>query len=174
MLGSSRPLGAPLLRLTTDAKDAPSGVPEAFPLNQTRSEGQLLLGTPGDHGPTEWSRRGPQVAHAMSDREIDWRRSGAPEASTSPLLERRRCRRNCEERRRRLRILRCNRLADRRLATARPRDSAGCTCVTTRAPREWPLVPGETRQPCREPGRGEGVCRSGGGSPLRYASAPPT
>ena len=33
-------------------KDAPSGVPKAFPLSRTRSEGRLLPGTPGDHGPT--------------------------------------------------------------------------------------------------------------------------
>ncbi len=43
-------LGAPLLRFT---KDAPSGVPKAFRLSLTHSEGRLLLGTPGDHGPTE-------------------------------------------------------------------------------------------------------------------------
>ena len=40
-----------LIGFTNDARDTPSGVPKAFPLNRTRSEGRSLRGTPGDHGP---------------------------------------------------------------------------------------------------------------------------
>src|SRR5262249_45073574 len=70
------------------------GVPKAFPLNRTRSAGKLQLGMPGDHDPTEEFRRGPRVAHALPDREIDWPRSGAREVPTSPPLARSRSRRH--------------------------------------------------------------------------------
>src|SRR4029450_13185374 len=152
----ARPLRAPLLGFREDTQP---GVPETFPLNRPCSQGQLLLGTPGVHDPTEESRRGPRVAHALSDREIDWPERGAPEVPTSVPLARWRSRWHGAEKRWRLRFLRRDEPAHRRLATARPRDNAGCGCVTTRAPRVWRLVLGRTRRPWHGPGRVGGVCR---------------
>jgi len=86
--------------LCSVSRTLPRMHPQAFrkrSRSRTRSETRLLPGTPGDHGPTESSRRGPRVTHAVSDRKIDWPRCGAPEAPPSPPLERWRSRRHGAE-----------------------------------------------------------------------------
>src|SRR5919197_1906880 len=154
---SCRSWRAPLL---DRAEDAPARVPEAFPLSRSRSEDRLRPGTPGGHGPKRWSRAGPRVAPAGPDRGTDWPRSGEPEAPTSWRLARRRPR-QLSAATQRLRILRCDTPAHRRLATARPRDSVGCGGVTTRAPRGSRLVLRGAHRPCHQLERAAGAWRAG-------------
>src|SRR5689334_276620 len=98
---------------------------------------------------------GPQIAHAVPDREIGWPGSGAPDAPASQRPERWRSRRQRARTLRRLRFLRPDKPAHHRPAAAPPRGSVGCICVTTRAPRAWRSAPRGTRRACREPGREE-------------------